>query len=171
MRSFEDEDRLLRSWLHLHGADMSAAWAWSDSSGYAFSGRLVYGATALPLFSETIVSWPSVEFRGIELAGTPFFPVIAGRERARVTFLTSDRRIDRALVPADSSGAEWRYERLTDPEGDERIVAVPLLNEGLLLNGPEDAAGDDSLFTALILKWRGLGETSDWPGWRAAVRR
>ena len=91
IRRFEERDVRFRSFLHLHGFEMSAAWTHTDSSGSWFSSRLVYGASALPLFTPVNLTWSPVSVSGIVLLGTPFMPILSGNAGVRVTMLSSDR--------------------------------------------------------------------------------
>ena len=168
VRRHEDEDRLFRSWLHLHGADMSAAWSFPDSTGRRFSGRLVYGASALPLFTAVSMTWPSARISGVATIGTPFFPVAVGPGGAQITLNSSARAIERQVVVHDAIEPEWRHERVIDRAGNERVIAAGRYQGGILLNQPQEDPGD-SLFTALVLQWTGFDAVSDWPAWRAVV--
>jgi penicillin amidase len=167
-RSLEDNDRRFRNWLHLHGADMSAAWSWRDSEGAHFAARFVYGASALPLFSAVSLDWPRSSVAGIVLLGTPFLPVISGSSGVRITTFSSRRSIS-ASIGRDNDAFTSRHERILDRWGDETLVSVRAADDKILVGNVGPADETDSTSATLALSWSGLSHESDWPAWRSAV--
>jgi hypothetical protein len=163
-KPFEEADREFRTWLRLHGAEMSAVWSWSDSLGTRFSARYVYGATTHPILSPVSMSWPDITLSGLNLVGTPFFPLLNGPGGLRVTLLSSDRNLE--IIEIDpSTPLTPRFERIADDSGDEHLVTVQTLGD-LLILGPDPDIDGDSLIQGTALRWSGLTSGSDWPMWR-----
>jgi hypothetical protein len=170
IRRHEDADRTFRSWLHLHGADMSAAWAWRDSTAWSANARLVYGATALPLYAPAAVHWSGVSFSGVNVIGTPFFPVISGPTAMRIVLPSSHRSVQVVDgITHDDATLRSRYERIVERSGDEHIVSVMRYGSRILLSDPSEET--DSVFSATTLVWKGLSAASDWPTWRMLANR
>lgn len=170
IRRHEDADRTFRSWLHLHGADMSAAWAWRDSTAWSANARLVYGATALPLYAPTSVKWSGVSFNGVLLIGTPFFPVVSGPTAMRIVLPSSRRGVETIDgITHDDAMLRSGYERIVERSGDEYLVSVARYGSRILLSDPSSET--DSLFSATALFWDGLSGPSDWSTWRLLANR
>lgn len=169
IRSLEDDDRRFRRWLHIHGADMSAAWSWADSTGSRFAARLVYGATALPLFAAVSIEWPETSVAGVVLLGTPFMPVISGPSGVRVTMFSSDRRFESVEIVREGGALHHRHERILDRNRDEILLTVATVGDRLLVDGVSSRVKSDSIFQAVTLSWSGLTKITDWPSWRKTV--
>ena len=172
VKDLEADDLRFRCWLHLHGGQYSAAWAWPDSAGTRFTARFVSGASALPSFAAVDLDWPGVSVSGINMIGTPIFPAVSGKAGARVVLPSSRREVLPTTIQPDSTYPK-RHERIVDRSGDERLVWATLI-DGKTLLGPLDpysARQSDSTVVVALLQWSGLHGISDWPAFRSDLHR
>lgn len=168
LTALERADVSLREWLHLHGFDHSATWAFDDSSGSTVQAQYVYGATTLPLIEPARLSWPDVSVSGASLLGTPFFPFSAGPGGVNVVLLSSPRRVRNRFAAGypDSVATEQRHERLVLASGEEALLTVPFLDDVVFFS-PGSFMGDRSADRLWgTVEWTGINQASDWPAWR-----
>jgi len=162
LRTFQNRDRLLRRWLHLHSWGRNVAWAaqsTTDSTRAALFARHVLGASASPLIQEVSLHWPKRDSTLLaSLPGAPLFPTGTTGHRAWSYLLGSSARLDRVVL--DSTQVHDRYGRVDPRSGSERLVRIRRYDGGLLL----EPTSPDS---AWILRWPGLGTHSDVPRWFA----
>ena len=173
LRTLHEENRLLKEWLHLHGFNRSMAWTITDGLGTHLAQRHVYGASALPLFQEVIMTYPEETAMGATWVGTPFMP--AGQTSARSWAVLSASTVSLHPSTDGAPAPTYEYEKWKIAEGQEVVMRFRRDRDGLFLAPdslvPEaDFSGDmretrDSMATGLFLTWPGWEPVSDAAAW------
>lgn len=173
LHTLHEENRLLKKWLHLHGFDRSMAWTITDSLGTHLAQRHVYGASALLLFQEVMMTYPEETVIGATWIGTPFMP--AGRTNARSWAILSASTASLHSSTDNAPAPTYEYEKWKIAEGEEVVMRFRRDRGGLFLAPdsllPEaDFSGDmretrDSTTAGLFLTWPGWEPVSDAAAW------
>ncbi len=192
VRAFLAADSLLRSLVHVHGAENSLVWAFRDSAGVRLYQRHVQGSGAAPLYQTLVLRQGDRATAGSTLPGLPAF--IAGVRGDRAWGVLPGGAYTLTRAAFDSTAFRRVYSRLTDRDGAERLVSTWRSADALAFApeagppgrpkraapAPADTARADSLRlqtppdsaaaprdSTWVLRWEALSGPSDFSVWRA----
>ncbi len=165
IRALARADERLRQRLQLNGFEHSTAWTVQDATGTHLFYRLVYGASATPLYLDVVLQINGATvLSGACLPGT--YAVPAGRSQRHdwVVLPTATRRLHRRALGQEP--LQIRHGRIVGGDGTERLLDIPRLGGTLPFlstrTPPSDATAADSVW---VLSWSGFSSSSDVRSW------
>ncbi|HYE95300.1 MAG TPA: penicillin acylase family protein [Rubricoccaceae bacterium] len=129
LRAFAAADSSFRAFLLLGGMEHARAWIAPDGRGHALVQTHPYGASALPLFQDATLRVGGRSVVAATVPGTLLLPGGQDDTRAWAVFLTSALALERTLDTAPPPV----FDRLTDRDGRETLLAFTRSGEGLYL--------------------------------------